>query len=56
MQELLIPFGFHQLVQDGFAPVLGEADLFAISFNPLFQPGGLFGSEMCMYCRANVPQ
>ena len=41
LQELLETLGLHQLVQDRPAAALGEADLLAVAFDPLLEPGRL---------------
>ena len=43
MKELLKAFGFDQFVQDRLTAILGKGDLFAETFDPLFQPARLFG-------------
>ena len=43
MEELLEALGLDQLVQDRLAAFLGEADLLAVAFDPLLQPGCLLG-------------
>ena len=41
MQEFFEPFGFDQFVQDRLTAILGKGDLFAETFDALFQPASL---------------
>ena len=43
VQELLEPFGFHELVQDRLPAVLGEGDFLAEALDPLLEPRCLPG-------------
>ena len=43
MQEFFKTFGFDQFVQNRLTSFAGKGDFFAKSFDPLFQPCGLFG-------------